>query len=131
MKSIRSGALIASKPGTTVSYGLLNAQDRGALFVGAGVEVYAGMVIGEAARNMDIDVNVCKTKQLTNNRSSGEGVSGQVTPPTILSLEQCLDFVGDDELLEVTPKSLRIRKRYLTEAERRVITRRERSQAQA
>lgn len=131
MKSVRSGALIASKPGTTVSYGLLNAQDRGALFVGAGVEVYAGMVIGVAARNVDIDVNVCKTKQLTNNRSSGEGVSGQVTPPTILSLEQCLDFVGDDELLEVTPKSLRLRKRYLTEAERRVIIRRERSQAQA
>lgn len=124
MESTRNGALIASKAGVTVSYGLINAQDRGTLFVGTDVKVYEGMVIGVANRNLDIEVNVCKTKQLTNNRSRGEGVSAQVTPPTILSLEQSLDFIGDDELLEVTPKSLRIRKKHLSLTQRRVVSRR-------
>lgn len=119
MESIRNGALIATQPGTTLSYGLINAQDRGQLFVGTGVDVYEGMVVGVSSRDMDIEVNVCKAKQLTNNRSSGEGVSEQLAPPVIMSLEQCLDFINDDELLEVTPLNMRIRKRYLTEAERK------------
>lgn len=119
MESIRNGALVATQPGTSLSYGLANAQERGAMFIGTGVEVYEGMVVGMSSRDMDIEVNVCKAKQLTNNRSSGEGVSVQLAPPTILSLEQCLDFIGDDELLEATPLNLRIRKKYLTDAERK------------
>lgn len=119
MDSIRNGALISTQTGTSLSYGLANAQDRGQMFIGPGVEVYEGMVVGIASRDMDIEVNVCKAKQLTNNRSSGEGVSIQLAPPTILSLEQCLDFINDDELLEATPLNLRIRKKYLTETERR------------
>ncbi len=124
LESVRNGALIASRSGTTVSYGLANAQDRGTLFVATDLKVYEGMVVGVANRNLDIEINVCKTKQLTNNRSSGEGVSIQVTPPTILSLEQSLDFIADDELLEVTPKSLRIRKKHLSLTHRRVMSRR-------
>lgn len=119
MESLRNGALISSSNGQTLTYGLLNAQERGTLFVGTGVEVYEGMVIGVSSREQDLEVNVCRAKQLTNNRSSGEGVSDALTPPTIMSLEQCLDFIGDDELLEVTPASLRLRKRYLTEVDRR------------
>ncbi len=119
-EQLRNGALMATKPGTAVSYGLANAQERGMLFIGVGTEVYEGMVVGLASKVHDIEVNVCKTKQLTNNRSSGEGVSEQVAPPTILSLEQSLDFINEDELLEVTPLNLRIRKQYLTEADRKV-----------
>ena len=122
MESLRSGALIAVKDGKTVSYGLANAQARGILFVGTDVNVYEGMVVGLAAKSNDVEVNICKTKQLTNNRSSGEGVSVQVSPPTILSLEQYLDFIGDDELLEVTPLNLRARKRYLSVTERRIMS---------
>lgn len=125
METLRNGALVATKPGVTLSYGLANAQERGTLFVGTGVEVYEGMVVGVSAREDDIEVNVCKAKQLTNNRSSGEGVSISVEPPVILSLEQCLDFIAEDELLEVTPVNLRIRKRALTEAARRVARRRD------
>ncbi len=125
MEQLRNGALIAVKPGTALSYGLSNAQERGTLFIGNGVEVYEGMVVGVSSREEDIEVNVCKAKQLTNNRSSGEGVSISVEPPTILSLEQCLDFIADDELLEVTPINLRIRKRGLTQAARRVTKRRD------
>lgn len=121
--STRNGALIATQSGTTASYGIIGAQGRGILFVGPGVDVYQGMVVGLSSKLMDVDVNVCKEKQLTNNRSSGEGVSESLTPATTLSLEQCLDFIGDDELLEVTPISLRIRKKGLTEAERRVTKR--------
>ena len=120
MKSIRNGALIAVKSGTSVTYGLVNAQSRGILFIAPDVKVYEGMIVGEANRNLDIELNVCKIKQLTNNRSKGEGVSAQLTPATTLSLEQCLDFVGDDELLEVTPKSLRLRKKHLLLTQRRV-----------
>ena len=109
--------------GTSASYGLVGAQERGILFLAPGEPVYQGMVVGIAAKPMDIEVNAIKEKQLTNNRSSGEGVKEQLTPPTRLSLEQCLDFINDDELLEVTPTSLRIRKRYLTEADRRVAKR--------
>jgi GTP-binding protein len=90
------------------------------LFIDPGVEVYEGMVVGVASKTQDVEVNVCKEKQQTNNRSSGEGVSVQLTPPTTLSLEQCLDFINDDELLEVTPINLRIRKRNLTANSRRI-----------
>ncbi len=123
MESVRNGALIASKAGTTVSHGLINAQDRGTMFIGTDVTVYEGMIVGVANRNLDIELNVCKTKQLTNNRSRGEGVSTQVVPHTELSLEQSLDFLGDDELLEVTPQSLRLRKKYLTMTERKKYSR--------
>lgn len=116
----RNGVLTASESGMTLSYGLANAQERGVLFVGPGAGVYEGMIIGVGTREDDIPVNVCKAKQLTNNRSSGEGVKIQLTPPTTLSLEQCLDFIQDDELLEVTPQSLRMRKKYLNTTQRRV-----------
>lgn len=119
IESARSGALIASQSGTTLSYGLGNAQDRGSLFVGGGVDVYEGMVVGISTRDQDIEVNVCKGKNLTNNRSSGEGTSVSVTPPTIMSLEQCLDFIGEDEYLEATPMNLRIRKKHLSAVERK------------
>ncbi len=120
MDNLRNGALISVKTGTSLTYGLGNAQERGTLFIGPNVEVYEGMVVGVASKTQDVEVNVCKEKQQTNNRSSGEGVSVQLTPPTILSLEQCLDFINDDELLEVTPINLRIRKRNLTGNARRV-----------
>ncbi len=123
LESLRNGALVAVKSGTALNYGLQNAQDRGMLFIGSGVEVYEGMVVGLASRDMDIEVNVCKAKQLTNNRSSGEGVNISVSPHTELSLEQSLDFINDDELLEVTPISLRIRKKHLTSSTRRTQSR--------
>lgn len=119
MDSLRNGAIIAANPGTTMTYGLLNAQERGTLFVGPGTPVYAGMVVGLSSKEQDLEVNVTKEKKLTNNRSSGEGVAEALTPHTILSLEQSLDFINDDELLEVTPENIRIRKKYLTEAERK------------
>lgn len=126
LESLRNGALVATQTGLTATYGLVGAQSRGVLFVGTGVNVYEGMVVGVASKLMDIEVNVCKEKQLTNNRSAGEGVSESLTPATVLSLEQSLDFIKDDELLEVTPINLRIRKKALTEAERRVTRRAER-----
>lgn len=119
VESFRSGALIATQTGTTATYGLIAAQERGTMFVAPQVMVYEGMVVGVGTRPQDIEVNVCKEKKLTNNRSSGEGVKGILTPHTTLSLEQCLDFIADDELLEVTPANLRIRKRFLHEWERR------------
>ncbi|MCX7997285.1 MAG: translational GTPase TypA [Patescibacteria group bacterium] len=119
MDNMRNGAIISSHTGTTNTYGLLGAQERGILFVGPGVPVYQGMVVGLSAKEQDLEVNVTREKKLTNNRSSGEGVSEVLTPPTIMSLEQCLDFIADDELLEVTPKNLRVRKRYLTDWERK------------
>lgn len=123
MESVRNGALIASQSGTTLSYGLINAQVRGTLFYGPGIDVYEGIVVGLSTQERDIMVNVCKGKQLTNNRSSGEGVKESLEPPTELSLEQYLDIIGDDELLEVTPKNLRLRKRYLTETQRKIAER--------
>ncbi|MGL4790236.1 MAG: translational GTPase TypA [Anaerotignaceae bacterium] len=107
------GSLIAFEDGESVAYGLFNAQDRGDLFIGAGVKVYAGMVIGRNARNDDMEVNVCKRKQLTNMRSSGADDSLKLTTPINMSLEQCLEFIADDELVEITPINLRIRKRLL------------------
>ncbi len=109
----KQGSLIAFENGETITYGLFNAQERGTLFIGAGVKVYSGMVIGSNGRGEDIEVNVCKKKQLTNTRSSGADEALRLVPPRIMSLEQCLDFIDTDELLEVTPKSLRIRKKIL------------------
>ena len=108
-----TGSLIAHESGEAVAYGLGAAQERGALFIGAGTPVYAGMVVGICSRNEDMTVNVCKRKQLTNMRASGSDEAIRLVPPKIMSLEQCLEFLADDELLECTPKSLRIRKREL------------------
>jgi GTP-binding protein len=107
------GSLVASEAGTTTDYGLYQAQERGTLFVGAGTEVYQGMIIGENSREQDMDVNGCKTKHLTNMRSSGADDSLKIEPPTLLSLEEALEQIADDEWVEVTPKSIRLRKRYL------------------
>ena len=113
-----TGSLIAFETGEACSYGLFNAQERGAMFIGAGTPVYAGMVVGICSRNEDMTVNVCKKKQLTNMRASGSDEALRLTSPKIFSLEQCLEFLADDELLECTPKSLRIRKRELDHAVR-------------
>ena len=113
-----TGSLIAFETGEAVAYGLGAAQERGTLFIGAGVPVYAGMVIGICSRNEDMTVNVCKRKQLTNMRAAGSDDAIRLTPPKQMSLEQCLEFLADDELLECTPKSLRIRKRELDHAAR-------------
>ena len=112
------GSLIAFESGDSCAYGLFNAQERGTLFIGAGVPVYAGMVVGICSRNEDMTVNVCKKKQLTNMRAAGSDEALRLTTPRIYSLEQCLEFLADDELLECTPKSLRIRKRELDHAAR-------------
>ena len=107
------GSLISFETGESVGYGLFNAQERGAMFIGPGVPVYAGMVVGSCPKNEDIVVNVCRKKQLTNTRASGSDEALRLIPPRLMSLEQCMEFLADDELLEVTPKSLRIRKRIL------------------
>ena len=112
------GSMIASETGESVTYGLYNAQERGTLFIGAGVKVYEGMVIGVQAKSDDMTVNACKRKQLTNTRASGSDDALRLTPPRQMSLEQCLEFLADDELLEVTPEHLRIRKRILNHADR-------------
>ncbi|HWR19756.1 MAG TPA: translational GTPase TypA [Clostridia bacterium] len=107
------GSLVCSETGDTSSYGLFNTQERGDLFVGPGVPVYEGQVIGECSRNEDITVNVCKKKHVTNMRASGSDDALRLTPYRVLSLEQCLEFIADDELVEVTPKTIRLRKRIL------------------
>ena len=112
------GSLVAHESGEACSYGLFNAQERGTLFIGAGTPVYGGMVVGICSRNEDMNVNVCKKKQLTNMRAAGSDEALRLTSPRIFSLEQCLEFLADDELLECTPKSLRIRKRELDHATR-------------
>ena len=113
-----SGSLVSFETGESVTYGLYNAQERGVLFIGAGVPVYAGMVVGETPKQEDISVNICKKKQLTNMRASGSDEALRLTPPRQMSLEQCLEFLADDELLEVTPENLRLRKRILSHADR-------------
>ncbi|MCI8477400.1 MAG: translational GTPase TypA, partial [Oscillospiraceae bacterium] len=113
-----SGSLVSFETGEAVTYGLFNAQERGSLFIGAGVPVYAGMIVGETPKQEDISVNVCKKKQLTNMRASGSDEALRLTTPRTLSLEQCLEFLADDELLEVTPENLRLRKRILDHSER-------------
>ena len=109
----KQGSLIAFEAGESVTYGLFSAQDRGTLFIGPGEKVYSGMVIGQSGKPEDIELNVCKTKHLTNTRSSSADEALKLTPPRILSLEQALDFIDVDELLEITPESLRIRKKIL------------------
>ncbi len=111
---IRShGVLIAWEAGESVAYGLYNAQERGSLFIGAGVPVYEGMIVGANPRNEDIVVNVCKKKQMTNMRASGSDEALRLVPPVLMSLEQCLEFIADDELVEITPHNMRLRKRIL------------------
>ena len=109
----KTGSLIAFENGEATAYGLFNAQDRGQLFIKTGDKVYSGMVIGTSGKSEDVEVNVCKTKHLTNTRTSSSDEALRLVPPLILSLEQALDFIDTDELLEVTPESLRIRKRIL------------------
>ena len=111
-----TGSLIAFETGEAVAYGLWNAQERGTLFIGPGVQVYAGMIVGVSPKSDDMSVNVCKKKQLTNMRAAGSDEALRLVPPRIMSLEQCLEFLADDELLEVTPESLRMRKRILDHA---------------
>ena len=112
------GSMIAWESGTTVSYGLLNAEVRGALFLGPGVKVYEGMIVGENAKGEDLTVNVCKKKHVTNMRAAGSDDTVKLTPPVNMSLEQCLEFISDDELVEVTPESIRLRKRILSKQDR-------------
>lgn len=119
IQKTRNGALIATEAGITTPYALDAAEARGELFIGPGTQVYQGMIVGKYNRNDDLEINVCRAKQLTNMRSSSSDGTVQLTPFTQLSLEQCLDFIEDDELLEVTPQNLRLRKRYLDPNERK------------
>ena len=112
------GSLVAFETGEATAYGLGGIQDRGVLFIGPGVEVYAGMIVGQCNRNEDMSVNVCKKKQLTNMRAAGSDEAIRLAPPKVLSLEQCMEYLADDELLEVTPKNLRMRKRILDHSAR-------------
>jgi GTP-binding protein len=113
MSTRQKGVLIAFEKGVTNAYGLFNAQERGELFVGVGVQVYEGMVVGENPRQEDISINVCKEKHLTNMRASGSDEALKLTPPRIMSLEQAIEYINDDELVEVTPKNIRLRKKIL------------------
>ena len=119
IKSQGHGSLVAHETGISNSYGLLNAQNRGKLFIGPGVPVYEGMIVGKNAKPQDLVVNICKEKKLSNMRSRGEGVSEHFDTPLVLSLEDSIEYLGDDELLEVTPKNLRLRKAILTALERK------------
>ena len=113
-----TGSLIAWEQGEAVAYGIWNAQERGAMFISPGTKVYGGMIVGVSPKQEDIPVNVCRTKHLTNTRASGSDEALRLVPPRVLSLEQCMEFLADDELLEVTPQSLRLRKRILDHAQR-------------
>jgi GTP-binding protein len=115
----RGGVLTATEPGVATSYALDYIQERGRLFIGPGEEVYTGMIVGETGHPEDIAVNVCRVKKLTNMRSQGEGKGIQLEPPLKMSLERCLEYIGPDEFVEATPKSLRLRKRILKELDRR------------
>ncbi|MBQ8028453.1 MAG: translational GTPase TypA [Clostridia bacterium] len=112
------GSIVVHETGESSAYGLFNTQDRGRLFIGAGVPVYEGMIVGECAKSEDVVCNVCKQKHLTNTRASGSDDALRLVPPTVLSLEQCMEFIKDDELLEVTPESLRLRKVILSKEQR-------------
>lgn len=112
-ESRQRGSMVAWEQGEAVSYGLYNAQERGRLFIGPGTKVYEGMIVGECSRNEDITINVCKKKHITNIRASGSDEALRLTPPLVLSLEQSLEFISDDELVEITPKSIRLRKKIL------------------
>ena len=110
----QKGSLVADSTGDSTGYGLFNAQDRGAMFIGPGVPVYEGMIVGETPRSEDISVNVCKKKHATNTRASGTDEALRLVPPIKLSLEQSLEFINDDELVEITPNNIRLRKRILS-----------------
>jgi GTP-binding protein len=112
------GSLVAFESGETSTYGLFNAQERGELFLGAGEIIYEGMIVGENAKTGDLEVNVCKKKHVTNMRASGTDEAMRLTPPRDMSLENCLEFIAADELVEVTPKSIRLRKRILDNVQR-------------
>lgn len=114
MQTRERGSIVVHETGTSTGYGLFNTQDRGHLFIGPGIEVYEGMIVGECSRNEDVVCNVCKKKQMTNTRAAGSDDALRLVPPTTLSLEQSMEFIKDDELLEVTPQSLRLRKRVLS-----------------
>ncbi|MFA6429062.1 MAG: translational GTPase TypA [Patescibacteria group bacterium] len=116
------GSLVAHESGTAMTYGMLAAQERGQLFIAPGTEIYEGMVVGQNAKPEDLVVNICKEKRLSNMRSKGDGVSEALTAPRNMSLEEALEYIGDDELLEVTPKNLRVRKLYLKDFERKRAT---------
>ena len=116
----KTGSLIAFEAGESITYGLFNAQERGTMFIGPGVKVYSGMIVGQSPKAEDIEINVCKTKKLTNTRSSSADEALKLVPPKIMSLEQCLDFIDTDELLEITPTSLRIRKKILDPTLRKI-----------
>ena len=124
VQSRTRGVLVAFEQGTSITYGLYNAQERGELFIGAGVEVYEGMIVGINSRNEDISINVCKEKHLTNTRASGSDDALRLVPPLQLSLEKAIEFIQDDELVEVTPKSIRLRKKILDNKTRERETRR-------
>ena len=115
----KQGSIIAFEDGESITYGLYNAQERGVLFIGPGEKVYSGMVVGQTGKAEDVEVNVCKTKHLSNTRSSGSDDALRLVPKKVMSLEQCMDFIDTDELLEVTPKNLRIRKKILDPALRK------------
>jgi len=118
MVTTRGSVLVASEPGIAVTYGLNNAQGRGDTFIGPGTPVYEGMIVGMHARLQDIPVNVCKEKKKTNIRSSTSDIAVKLTPPVTFSLEQAIDFINNDELVEVTPDNIRLRKKLLTHAQR-------------
>lgn len=125
-RNLRNGALIASQSGQSLAFGLANGQERGKMFIGPGEDVYEGMVVGASNIDKDIEINVCKAKKQTNVRSETADIAVQLVPKVSLSLEQALDFINDDEILEVTPKNIRIRKKYLSLTQRRVMERKER-----
>ena len=113
------GSLIATETGVATAFGLYGAQERGQLFIGAGVEVYEGMIVGQHIRSRDLEVNVCRKKHLTNMRSSGADEALRLEPPRIMSLDDAIEYISDDELVEVTPKSFRLRKKLLSMDERK------------
>ena len=113
MQTRNTGSLVAFETGEAVTYGLYNAQERGELFIGPGTPVYEGMIVGESPKTGDIAVNVCKKKHISNMRASGSDEALRLVPPRKMSLEKSLEFIKDDELLEVTPKNIRLRKRIL------------------
>ncbi|MDP1548482.1 MAG: translational GTPase TypA, partial [Anaerolineales bacterium] len=118
MASRSRGSIVAWEAGTTTAYALKSAEERGQLFVGPGVDVYEGMVIGENARGSDLPINVCKKKHLTNMRASGGDMEIRLTPPRQMSIDEAIEYLSDDELLEITPENYRIRKRILATDER-------------
>jgi GTP-binding protein len=120
-----NGVLISMDAGKSVAYSLFNLQDRGTLFIGPGIEVYEGMIIGQHSKENDLVINACKGKKLTNVRASGSDEAVRLTPATILSLEQALEYIDDDELVEVTPKSIRLRKKFLDANERKKMERKQ------